>query len=54
MNPFKFGTIVESEYFTDRIEETETLMLKSGLLIKESGYAIEDPFFTRWLRSYLS
>lgn len=47
MNPFKFGTIVESEYFTDRIEETETL-------IKESGYTIEDPFFTRWLRSYLS
>ena len=45
---------------TSRIDPSSTTysglkrMLKAGLLIKESGYTIEDPFFTRWLRSYLS
>ncbi len=28
MNPFKFGTIVEQEYFTDRVSETELLKRK--------------------------
>lgn len=27
MNPFKFGTIVENEFFTDRIEELATLKM---------------------------
>lgn len=45
---------------TSRTEPSSTTysglkrMLKAGLLINESGYTIEDPFFTRWLRSYLS
>jgi len=28
-------------------------MLKSGMVIKEDGYTIEDPFFTRWLQGFL-
>ena len=28
MNPFKFGTIVENEFFTDRKEESEILKQK--------------------------
>ena len=28
MNPFKFGTIVEGDYFTDRVEETALLKQK--------------------------
>lgn len=45
---------------TSRLEPSSTTysglkrMLKAGLLINESGYTIEDPFFTQWLRSYLS
>ena len=50
MNPFRFGTIVEQDYFTDRVSETE--VLKSGLIIKETGYQIEDPFFARWLSAF--
>ncbi len=32
-NPFKFGTIVEEEYFTDRVEEVAYIreFLKSGI-----------------------
>ena len=28
MNPFKFGTIVDGDYFTDRVEETALLKQK--------------------------
>ena len=28
MNPFKFGTIVEGDFFTDRVEETAVLLQK--------------------------
>ena len=28
MNPFKFGTIVEGDFFTDRVEETAMLLQK--------------------------
>lgn len=44
---------------TNRLDPTSTTysslkrMLKSGLLIKEEGYSIEDPFFNRWLVKYL-
>lgn len=44
---------------TNRLDPTSTTysslkrMLKSGLLIKEDGYSIEDPFFNRWLCGYL-
>lgn len=44
---------------TNRLDPTSTTysslkrMLKSGLLIKENGYSIEDPFFNRWLLKYL-
>lgn len=44
---------------TNRIDPTSTTysslkrMLKSGLLIKEDGFSLEDPFFRRWLLNYL-
>lgn len=44
---------------TNRLDPTSTTysslkrLLKSGLLIKENGFSIEDPFFNRWLVKYL-
>ncbi len=44
---------------TSRLDPSSTTyssmkrMLKSGLLIKEDGFSIEDPFFNRWLQGYL-
>jgi len=44
---------------TQRMDPTSTTysaikrLLKSGLLIKESGYQLEDPFFTRWLLGFV-
>ena len=29
-NPFKFGTIVEAEYFTDRVKEVAYIGLSEG------------------------
>ena len=47
MNPFKFGTIVQGEFFTDRIEELEHV--KQGYVIKSTTYELEDPFFCEWV-----
>lgn len=59
-NPFKFGSVVESPYFTDREDELIKVqdilnsaykrLLNNGFLIQENkSYKIEDPFFLRWL-----
>jgi len=48
-----------SNPMTNRLDPASTTysslkrMLKAGLLIKEDGFAIEDPFFNRWLQGYL-
>lgn len=36
-NPFKLGTIVEEDYFTDRVE------------VYSDHYELEDPFFKEWI-----
>ena len=58
-NPFKFGTIVEGEYFTDRVNELAAIcttmdikkLMQQGYLIRSSVYEIEDPFFMRWIQT---
>ena len=60
-NPFKYGTIVEADYFTDRINEVKYISqfvhsanhliprLKTSSMIYSDRYEIEDPFFKEWI-----
>ena len=63
-NPFKFGTIVDGEYFTNRVKESaqikSVLASENHLVIlsprryvcrTDSKYQIDDPFFVRWIIS---
>ena len=42
-NPFKFGTIVEAEYFTDRVEEVAANIWQTGVLLPDTGNVFQAP-----------
>lgn len=44
-NPFKFGTVVEDEFFTDRIEELQQV---KQTLNSDNHRSLGDGFFTRF------
>lgn len=59
MNPFKYGTIVDGEYFTDREQETQYILQQIDspnhliLVIRTDEYQLENPFFSRWVREHM-
>lgn len=50
-NPFKFGTVVEDEFFTDRIEELQQV---KQTLNSDNHRSLGDGFFTRLVISGLT